>query len=213
MIHVIYGDDVDSRFSKLQDLLKKNNSKPLEIFDDTTFSLEHFVNIVHGFGLFEEEKVLVFKNVLSSDVFGEDVIHYFDDMDQSNHIFIFSDRGHESGVLKKLKKKEFSCIECSVSKTEKQKYNIFTITNHLERFDKKNMWLELHRAVEDQHSFESLAGILLWKIKSMLVSGRTFMKNGDELRSMYVSLVDVYHQSRLGSDAMSLLESWVLDRV
>lgn len=213
MLHVVYGNDVDARTQALQKILAEYAHIPTEAYDDTTFSPEHFMNTVHGFGLFEEAKVFIFKNILSSDLYEDQVIKFLRDMADSSHLFIFSDRELGTAMLKTVKKHTASCAECTLSKSKKEEYNIFTITNYLERFDKKNMWLELHKALENQNSFESITGILLWKLKSMMTGSRKFSKDQKELQNMYLSLIDVYHQSRLGADSFSLLESWVLERV
>ena len=82
---------------------------------------------------------------------------------------------------------------------QKEKFNIFALTDALGKRDKKNLWVLYQQAILEGIVPEQINGMLFWKVKSLLVSpypNREWSK--DELKKLSAQFVTIYHDAHRG---------------
>ena len=90
------------------------------------------------------------------------------------------------------------------------KFNIFGITDAFAKHDKVMTWVLYRRGIEGGVEPEAIAGILFWKIKTMILSGN-YLFDKDELKRQSSRIVSIYHKAHRGESDFSIgLEQFIL---
>jgi DNA polymerase III delta subunit len=210
MLYFIYGTDGDKVREKAnglaESLLKKKPDASLFELNDETWSGDKVNELTLSQGLFEQKYIVLLKNIFSTKQNKEDFIDRLEAFKESTNIFISAEGKVDAASLKKIEKHAEKVQEYEAKAVaEKEEFNNFALANALGVKDKKNLWVLYHEAKAAGAVDEQLAGLLFWKIKSMILSGGSPKWNVSELKVMAEKLVEVQHDSRRGKGEVSLL--------
>lgn len=207
MINFIYGSDTKAKSEQVAMLAK--SSMPL--FIPTNQISENLLNsYASQVSLFGEKQTIILENPLteSDAVFDEVLLKVLKDSETQ---FIFTEDSFTATELKKYKKyfeKEFK-FDLEVKKVIKS--NPFDIANAYGARDRIKTWTLYMSTIEKGEAPEAIAGMLFWKIKTMLAGSFTKPFTRPELLQASSSLVDIYHKSHRGEcDMEQALEQFIL---
>lgn len=135
------------------------------------------------------------------------------------------------GALTAVQKRAFGKdVELTdISTTGSARFNTFALADALATRNKKLLWVGLQGAFRDGQDLAAIIGVLWWQLKTIRLARCTsspeeaglksfpYQKakraqfSDAELSQLQFSLLQVYHQSRLGGkEGESSLEAWVL---
>ncbi len=207
MINFIYGSDTKAKSEQVAMLAK--SSMPL--FIPANQISENLLNsYASQVSLFGEKQTIVLENPLTeSDVVFDEVLLKV--LKDSETQFIFTEDSFTATELKKYKKyfeKEFK-FDSEIKKVIKN--NPFDIANAYGARDKIKTWTLYMSIIEKGEAPEAIAGMLFWKIKTLLAGSLTKPFTRPELLQASSSLVDIYHKSHRGEcDIEQALEQFIL---
>ena len=159
--------------------------------------------------LFGSAPVIIADNILNEEslAFSSDEMIF---LKESKTIFIFKEDKVTAAEQKKLKK--YGDIKNFEGKKELpiQKFNVFNITDAFANRDKISTWTLYREAVSSGLEAEAIAGVLFWKIKTMILNGsRIFSK--EELKKQSSNIISLYHRAHRGEvDFIISLEQFIL---
>ena len=220
MLSVFYGTD----WKKINQAALKR----LEVFLDTHRGAETFALSADNFsiselerystssGLFTSLYVIVIVHLLQHDEYGGVLAEHLAALAESPNLFILKEGALSVAHKKLVEKYAQESNEYMARETVRPTFQIFDLANALGMHDKKNLWLGYQRALRSGSGPEEIANILMWQVKTMLqvaadatdgmkpfVLGKAqgFIKNysQQELRTVSLALVSLYHDSRRGS--------------
>ncbi|KKQ20349.1 MAG: hypothetical protein US34_C0013G0021 [Candidatus Nomurabacteria bacterium GW2011_GWC2_36_9] len=207
MIHILVGDDTKSKNDYIKGLTRERESSFLNGADlDKGLILSYGTNT----SLFGGLKALIMENALKEDTIVLDATEW-NLLKESETLFIFKEDKLLAVDQKKYKKYgEIKTFE-SKKKAEKEKFNVFQITDAYANRDKVTAWTLYRKGIEAGVEPEAIAGILFWKIKTMILSSaRSFDK--DELKHNSSSIVSIYHKAHRGEVDLTIgLEQFILN--
>jgi len=212
------------------DLLE--NKKPdAEVisFDDITFSSSRFLETINGMGLFESKSIVICRYALEDKEQRDLVLSKLDELQSSDNAYVFIESSLHNAHIKKIQKTSKHVYEFKSEKKE-TRFNTFSLTDMLLKKDKKNLWLGYHAAKDSGISDEEIHGILLWQLRSILISykhsrsssglkpfmfnkARSAQKtwNLEQVSRAHHTLVKQYHEARRGNTVLSLsIEKFIL---
>jgi hypothetical protein len=206
MIHILVGGDTKNKGIYIKELTFKS-----EVFfiPTGTANSEMLMSYSNNVSLFNESPVIIVENILNDDNFillGEEL----DLMKESKTIFIIK----EDKLLVPLQKKYKKYGDIKIFEEKKvlvtPKFNIFSLTDAFASRDKIKTWILFNNAILSGIEPEAIAGVLFWKIKTMILTGtRLFSK--DELKYQSSGIVSLYHRAHRGeSDFTISLEQFIL---
>lgn len=206
MIYIILGNDHKKKSSFLQSISLEE--KPIIISKEGA-DKEMVVGYAKSKGLFGGNYIFLMEEFLKENTVSfkkEELLV----LSESNNIFIFLEEKLSAKELKKYedfsKIKRFDLIE----RKKTPKINIFDIANHYSRKNKIGTWMYFRKAIELGVSPEEMIGILLWKIRTMLLGHNNFFSK-DELSQSFTDLTDLYHLGHLGKIDLTIgLEQFLL---
>lgn len=254
MIYLLHGSDSEKSRAKLRELIagllkKKPDASHLKITEEN-FDPARLDELAGGLGLFESKVIVELDHILTSDVksAGRDtgraemiemILDHLPAFAESDNIFVFLEGELNKAVLKKFEKSAEKIQEFSLKKfdrpngpTERQDFNIFSLTDAFGRRDRKQLWVLYNKAKMKNISGEEIHGILFWQLKSVILAGsaRTpveaglkpfvyqkslgFVRNFQpgELEKTSARLVSLYHDARRGiTDLDTALEQFILE--
>src|SRR3989339_253937 len=196
MIHILVGDDTKSKNDYIKGLTRERESSFLNGADlDKGLILSYGTNT----SLFGGLKALIMENALKEDTIVLDATEW-NLLKESETLFIFKEDKLLAVDQKKYKKY-----------AEKEKFNVFQITDAYANRDKVTAWTLYRKGIEAGVEPEAIAGILFWKIKTMILSSaRSFGK--DELKHNSSSIVSIYHKAHRGEVDLTIgLEQFILN--
>ena len=117
--------------------------------------------------------------------------------------FIFFEEKLLKKATDKLAKVGAKIVVQAAPKKE-EPFNVFALTYALAGRDRKKLWLLLLQALRAGVAPEAIAGILHWKVRSM-VGERQAKYAPKELKHISHELVSLYHDSHRGAGELSLL--------
>lgn len=207
MIYFLVGDDTKSKSDYIKEITRGRESSFLSGADlDKGLILSYGTNI----SLFGGLKALVMENVLREDVIVFDTTEW-ELLKESETVFIFKEDKLLATDQKKYKKYGDIKIFESKKKVEKEKFNVFQITDAYASRDKINAWTLYRKGIEAGVEPEAIAGILFWKIKNMMLSSAKIF-NKDELKYNSSSIISIYHKAHRGEVDLSIgLEQFILN--
>jgi hypothetical protein len=217
MIYFFYGTDIEKRGSARDTIARPPTGRagsPDSILEmnDVSWDREKFENLAKSNSLFEAKQVITLENVLENAEAKDFILGKLAELKESGNIFIFLEKKALKDTVTKFTKSSEEVKEFALPKGKENKADVFAITYPFERRDKKNMWLEFHKLRETDTSAEALSGILFWKIKSMLLAGRSAKWTEAELKKLSSKLVSLHHDAHRGLiDFQTGLEKFIID--
>lgn len=207
MIHILIGEDLKNKSIYIKELTKNHESFFVR---EDKMDRELIMSYCYNVNLFNLAPAIIMENVLSVD--GVNLKQ--DDLDflkKSETLFIFK----EDKLLKTQqdKYKKYGEIKIFENKkiNTKDKFNVFGITDAFANKDKIGAWTLYNQAIKKGIEPEALAGVLFWKIKTMiLVSSNPIIKN--ELKYQSSKIITLYHKAHKGEADLQIgLEQFILD--
>lgn len=223
MIYFFYGKkskEAREKVSKtIASLVSKKPNSALFKMEPEGWNSGQVMEYAEGKGLFSEKYIIYLDNVFENK---EAKDWFFTSsniraISESENIFIILEKKIDKTSLEKIKKnngkvQEFNDANKKEGTDQREKYNVFLITNAIEDRDKKRAWMLFREAVDVGVSMEELCGSFFWKIKTMITNIR-YVKSysQDELKKMAISLASMYHDAHLGLLDFELsLEKFIL---
>lgn len=151
----------------------------------------------------------------------EGVIKVFEDLEQSDNIFVFVEESLSEEERDKIKKIARVFSERIVKKEEK--VNPFTVVNKLSERDKLGSWLAFRKLLNKGEDPNGILGILFWAVKDGIKAVRgekasrtgALMKknyNKEEIINQGDEIIRLYHESKTGKEDIVLgIEKFILD--
>lgn len=206
MIYLISGND-----NKKKNASIKNASKglPLTVFDSEDLTKESVMSFASSQSLFGEISVFLLEDLSKSGIeFTKDELEV---LSKSENIFIITEDKILVSDINKFKK--FATIESfnEDKKTNKDKsINNFAIADSFAVRNKFKTWLLYKDVISKGVSPEEIAGILFWKIKTIVTHQNKYFTSS-ELKIISSNLISLYHDSHLGKKDFSVgLEQFIL---
>jgi len=206
MIHILVGGDTKNKANYIKELTNKLESIS---FDNTLVSKDSVMSYCYGIDLFNKSSFVVLENVLN----GGDINFSIEElvrMKESNTLFVFK----EDKLLVTLQNKYKKYAEIKIFEEKKvvqvPKFNVFSITDAFANKDKILTWTLYNKAIVEGIEGEAIAGILFWKIKTMLMNGSNVFSQND-LKQQSSKIISLYHKAHRGEIDLSLgLEQFIL---
>lgn len=222
MIYLLHGTDTIKSREKLRALLdgmfmKKPNASFIRI-EAENFDESGINEFIGAQGLFENKYIIVFDNLFTDNPPAggakEVLLKNLKDISKSQNFFIFLEEKLNKTELLKFEKYaekiQFFPLGNGVAKLKK-KFDVFSLANAIGKRDKKNLWVLYQKAKMNNMADEQIHGVLFWKIKSVILSGKSAYYSEDELKKLSASLVSLYHDTRSGMHEIdTALERFIL---
>ncbi len=205
MIYILVGEELKSKGLYIKEVTK---NREIIFLGSSILTRDLILNYSSNISLFNEFPVIVVENILKE----ENIIFSateFDYLKDSKTIFIFKE--DKLTALEQKKYKKHATIEnFDVKKIIIEKFNAFSITDAYANRDKIGAWVLYRKGIESGVEPEAIAGILFWKIKTMLLnSTKIFSK--EELKKQSSQIVSLYHNAHRGEvDFIIGLEQFIL---
>lgn len=178
--------------------------------------------------LFGDKTAYLIENPLTNSKVNDDLLIDIEDLKNSDNLFVIVE-----GPLKAEEKKQWNKhFELQEFKAEADaRFNTFALADALVKRDRKSLWLIWSEARLSGIVSEELVGIIWWQLKSIRLAAVTssaeeagmkdypYQKSkralskfpSDDPERLSRSLLDIYHQSRLGGLDLDLaVERWLL---
>jgi len=206
MIYILVGGDTKNKNIYIKELTKNSESFFVkEEKMDRALIMSYCYNV----NLFNLSPSIIMENVLGADEINLKV----DDLNflkKSETIFIFK----EDKLLKTLQDKYKKYAEIKIFEDKKsfvkEKFNVFGITDAYIKRDKIGAWSLYNEAIREGVEPEAIAGVLFWKIKTMLLANPS-QKIKDELKRQSSEIITLYHNAHRGEIDLSIgLEQFIL---
>lgn len=238
MLYLFYGTDrVLARKNLhvlLDDVLGEYPGSFIGFISKEVFLEEELSNLVAEQGLFEKKRIIVFEDIFDEKNVPASLSNYLKEMALSENVFVFLAEGIAAELLKYFEKcsaevKEWKALSA------KPTFNVFTLTDALGARDRKRLWIEYRKAIEqeggDEEFLSYIASMLFWQVKTMLYATASTNAAGanmkpftferakralqnythDELVRLSSSLIAVTHDTRRGVHNLeTALERFVL---
>lgn len=206
MIYILFGGDTKNKGLYTKELTKNNE---VCFISSNLLNKDMILSYALNINLFGESPIIITENILNDDLVmfsQEDLLL----LKESKTTFIFKEDKLTAIDQKKYKKyAEIKNFEEKKSFVP-EKFNTFSITDAFAKRDKINAWIMYNHGIENGVQPEALAGILFWKIKTMILNGSQAF-NKDELKQQSSNIVSIYHRAHRGEVDLSLsLEQFIL---
>lgn len=206
MIHILVGGDTKNKGNYIKDL---TNNRENIFIGDNNVSKSLIMSCCYEIDLFNQSSFVVLDNVLS----GDDINFSTEDLNslkESKTIFIFKENKLLTALQNKYKKHGDIKIFEEKKTIQTPQFNIFSITDAFANKEKMLTWTLYNKGIKEGIEGEALAGILFWKIKTMLLNGsNVFSKN--DLKQQSSKIISLYHKAHRGELDLPLgLEQFIL---
>lgn len=221
MIYLLHGTDTIKSREKLRALLdgifmKKPDASFIRI-EAENFDESGINEFIGAQGLFENKYIIVFDNLFTDNPpdsgAKEVLLKNLKDISKSQNIFIFLEKKLNKTELLKFEKyaEKIQFFPLGNPVTKLKKFDVFSLANAIGKRDKKNLWTLYQKAKMSNIAGEQIHGVLFWKIKSVILSGKSAHYSEDELKKLSASLVSLYHDTRRGMHEIdTALERFIL---
>jgi hypothetical protein len=206
MIHILVGGDTKNKGNYIKDLTSNRENV---FIGDTLASKDSVMSYCYGIDLFDKSSFVVLENVLN----GGDINFSTEELvriKESNTLFIFKEDKLSVALQNKYKKYGEIKIFEEKKVTQVPKFNVFNITDAFANKDKILAWTLYNKGIKEGIEGEAIAGILFWKIKTMLLNGSNVFSR-DDLKQQSSKIISLYHKAHRGEIDLSLgLEQFIL---
>lgn len=235
MFYFIYGNNKEKARSKAHELLDiMKGKRPQSAFvhvDSDSFSPALVDELSGTQGLFDHKSIVFLDGVMGDAESRDVVVGKVRELKESDNAFVILETSATKEILKKIEKNAEKVFVFEDEKVKKESSSLFSLADALGRRDRKTLWMEVVGAFEKEVAPEELHGILFWQVKSMILATLTknaqdaglnpyvftksqgFARNfkKEELLSLSVELVDMYHDAHRGKRNFKLaLEQFAL---
>ncbi len=212
MIYLFFGDQADDKRKASQKIFSSLGFESNIVISDLDVSLEQLYSLSGNNSLFDSKTAVALVGVLENKEALKYVMEHLVDFQKSPNVFVFLEKKLFKTELDKFKKYAEEVKEFKLIDSKKAKINPFAITLPLERRDKKNTWLSFQKIRKSDIEMEALAGMIFWKIKSMILSGQNKKFSESELKELSSKIITLYHDSHRGLvDMETGLEKMILE--
>jgi len=207
MIYILSGNDLTAKNSYIKKIV---GNKDRLFLTGESLNKDSLLNYASGNVLFGELPVILTEDIVKNGEinFSENELK---DLKNSQTVFILIEDKLLKADEKKFKK--YATFEKFTTKEEKPRANnnVFDIANAFARKDKFGAWMFYSRAIEEGVTPEAIAGMLFWKIKTMILNNnKTFPL--DILKYQSSRLISLYHLAHMGKANFTIgLEQFILD--
>ncbi|MFA6416056.1 MAG: hypothetical protein WCW56_01040 [Candidatus Paceibacterota bacterium] len=237
MLYLIHGRDTIKSQNKYNDLIislrERQPDSAVFLLNEENFREAQWQELLVGQSLFYQKYVVGGNRLLANKEFGPIVAENIEELAKSPHIFILIEEKLDLKIFEKIEKNAdkvlfFDKKEAEVGET----YNDFAVADALCRRDKKKLWLEYIKAINDGREADMIFWQLWWQLKMLLVAKMTKQKTPktikpfvfnkamrgagnyteEELKSLAGKMVRFYHQNFPGSEDFAFgLEKIILE--
>lgn len=206
MIHILIGGDIRNKGNYIKDL---TNNRENIFIGENNIGKDFIMSCCYGIDLFNKSSFVVLENILN----GGDINFSTEELvriKESNTLFIFKE--DKLSVVLQNKYKKYGEIKIFEEKKVIQtiKFNVFNITDAFANKDKILAWTLYNKAIVEGIEGEAIAGIIFWKIKTMLLNGSNVFSQ-DDLKQQSSKIISLYHKAHRGELDLSLgLEQFIL---
>lgn len=206
MIHILVGGDTKNKDNYIKDL---TSSRENIFIGDNNVSKSSIMSCCYGIDLFNQSSFVLLDNI-----FNEGDINFstedLNSLKESKTLFVFKENKLLVTLQNKYKKYGEIKIFEEKKTTQTPQFNIFSITDAFANKEKILTWTLYNQGIKEGIEGEALAGILFWKIKTMLLNGsNVFSKN--DLKQQSSKIISLYHKAHRGELDLSLgLEQFIL---
>lgn len=206
MIHILIGGDIRNKGNYIKDL---TNNRENIFIGENNIGKDFIMSCCYGIDLFNKSSFVVLENILN----GGDINFSTEELvriKESNTLFIFKE--DKLSVVLQNRYKKYGEIKIFEEKKVIQtiKFNVFNITDAFANKDKILAWTLYNKAIVEGIEGEAIAGIIFWKIKTMLLNGSNVFSQ-DDLKQQSSKIISLYHNAHRGEFDLSLgLEQFIL---
>lgn len=201
MIYVIVGGSSTARAKKRKTLLKNLRAEELRWQD---MNVREVGTLASTPTLMGEKRAFVLTGALTDTERGEEFVALAKDAGEAAHVLVFEEEKLLKAPLGALQKSG-AILEVLEAPAKKETFNVFALASALAARDRKALWLLLMKALLGGTAPENIAGILHWKVRDLLASGKTGTYSKAELVELSRRLMCIYHDSHRGAGDLSLL--------
>lgn len=206
MIHILLGTDTKNKNAYIKEITKNSESF---FIASNTFEKDIVMSYSTNVSLFGGAPSIILENILADNSIDFSPIE-MTLLKDSETIFIFKEDKLLATDQKKYKK--YGDLKDFEGKKEVQsaKFNVFSITDAYANKDKITAWTLYREGISSGLEPEAIAGVLFWKIKTMILNGnRMFSK--EDLKHQSSNIVSLYHKAHRGEvDFVISLEQFIL---
>ncbi len=214
MLYLFYGSSLEAKKKKIQKILSPLDSNQILQITDINFNPELVNNVIYGDSLFDSKETIVFKDVFENKEAQDFILSRLERMSESKKTFIFLEQKLLKDIIDKFKKGTAEIEEFKSAAARAEKSNPFAVTYPLGSRDKKNTWISFQKVIQNQAEPEALAGIIFWKIKSMILEKDTKKYSERELIELSSKIISIYHEGHRGmGDIETGLERLILESI
>lgn len=196
MLYAFFGSDTKKSSDKaqicVQRLLTKEPFATRIALNEETVGTIDFNDILATQGLFKDKMIITLTGVFSSPQ-AERCGEYVTQFAQSEHIVIVVDGELKAAEKKLLQTHANTIVESSVQPVSAEQYNPFALTDALYARDAKQLFIRIEEARVRGDEVESLAGLIHWGAKAMLIAAGSESPASAGLKPF------VYNKARAGS--------------
>ncbi len=213
MIYLFSGDDSKNKIKAYENFIE-SISKDVEIFyvsknDFDPMQIESFYS---GSGLFFKKCAVVFSNVLELESIRDFVLEKLTSFGEARNDFVFLESKLTKSVLDEFKKARAELNIFELSKDKKEKFNNFLLAEAFSERDKLNLWIYFRQAMEVGVGMEELTGVLLWKVKDMILKKNFRKFKEEELKEFGMKITTILPEARKkGIDDEAAFEKFLLE--
>ena len=214
MIYLLYGENGEERKKVVNETvnsLAQTENSFVSRFDETNWSTHTILSYAESAGLFGTNYIVIIDRIFNDEEKLNFIISNLSIFAESANHFIFSENKILKETLKNFEKHNSKIEYFSSIKKEKESTNHFALADAFAKKDKKTAWLLYVKAIEGGEAPESITGMLFWKIKTMILSGRITPFKKEEINQISSTIVSIYHKARSdGTDLTISLEQFIL---
>ncbi|MDQ5922828.1 MAG: hypothetical protein QG644_536 [Patescibacteria group bacterium] len=213
MIYLFSGDDSKNKIKAYENFIE-SISKDVEIFyvsknDFDPMQIESFYS---GSGLFFKKCAVVFSNVLELESIRDFVLEKLTSFGEASNDFVFLESKLTKSVLDEFKKARAELNIFELSKDKKEKFNNFLLAEAFSERDKLNLWIYFRQAMDVGVGMEELTGVLLWKVKDMILKKNFRKFKEEELKEFGMKITIILPEARKkGIDDEAAFEKFLLE--
>ena len=206
MIYILVGDDTKSRNDYIKEL---TIGREVSFIGGQDLNKNLILRYSTNVSLFGELSTLIIESALKEETIILDALEW-NLLKESETIFIFKEDKLTVSDQKKYKKYAEIKIFETKKVAVKEKFNTFQITDAYAKRNKITAWTLYREGIEEGVEPEAIAGLLFWKIKTMILSNSSVF-NKDELKRNSSSILSIYHKAHRGEmDFIVGLEQFIL---
>ena len=231
MLFFFHGENFKDKNKKLKEVLAALRDKKKEAlyshFDYLDISKNKLVELLQTVGLIEQKNIILLSNIFKNPEAREFFLENLELFEKSDNAFLLTEDTLDKRIVKKIDKYSFKTYEFLKNK---ENFNIFLLSDYLQKKDKKNLWLFFHSTLQKGISPEEFLGILIWSLRVLALTERysesdsglnpfvykkakknlAKWKNG-EIESKNLEAVLLFHETRFSNkNIKNSLEKFIL---